>query len=255
MQIDRRITNGLAWAGALLVVAVPAADIALRQIGPTPAPQIAVVDPADAADTTGPGLPTPSGQRPAPAAVAAVPAETTELADKPDPVTTASTKPASVSGDVVADYLDSGRPLPSYISDGDSAPTIESAAVPDASKVTDRSPPAPSVEQVASTPRTVFVSFPTPVSQRPPSVSYASGQVQPPLVIETDAPVVTATDLAAWESGPLSDFLASRQSGSGQPEAEHDADGFFLDEGPNARSNARVLRFPRAYDGGFFSFD
>ena len=44
MPIDRRITNGLAWAGALVVVAIPAADAALRQFGPAPVPRVAVVE-------------------------------------------------------------------------------------------------------------------------------------------------------------------------------------------------------------------
>jgi hypothetical protein len=278
MPIDRRITNGLAWAGAFVVVAIPAADVALRQFEPRTAPQVAVVE----AEPELPALPTPASQRPAPVVaavekpvvsqppvVAAEPAEkpAAEPAAAPDPVTTASA--IVPSGNAVDDFLQSGRPLPSYISGGGAAAPTQTAAVapvttakPVPAPVT-TTPPAAAPEQVASVPRTRIVTFPTAVSERPASVPRSQVAAQPALVIDTPTPVVvgsgtpviTASDLEDWESGPLSEFLARRQAQAGSDEApaDYDADGFFLDEGPN--SSARVWRFPRAYEDGYYPFE
>lgn len=269
MQIDRRITNGLAWAGALLVVAIPAADVAMNQFGAKAAPQVAVVDPVKVADPIGPSLPTPVSQRPKPTAVAAVtPTTTTPVTKpvpvaKPDPVTTASasTRPAPSGGDVVDDFLSSGRPLPSYITGGSTSGTTDVAAIAAPATVTPAATapavttPAPQPQTVAAVTTPRVVGYPTPVSLRPASLPRSQAATQPPLVVETQPPVVTAADLEEWESGPLSEFLASRQGNSGELPAEYDPDGFFLDQGPNPRSNARVLRFPRAYGDGSYSFD
>jgi hypothetical protein len=271
MPIDRRITNGLAWAGAFVVVAIPAADAALRQFESRSAPQVAVIE--EQAET--PTLPTPASQRPA-SVVAAVekpvisqpPAPQVKPSDKPvaaptpDPVTTASA--AGPSGDAVDDFLQSGRPLPSYISGGGAtAPTQTAAITPVTTARPVATTPEPAPEQVASVPRTRIVTFPTPVSERPASVPRTQVAAQPPLVIDTqtpvivgtEAPVITASDLEDWESGPLSEFLARRQAqaGTGGAPADYDADGFFLDEGPN--SSARVWRFPRAYEDDYYPFE
>jgi hypothetical protein len=272
MPIDRRITNGLAWAGALVVVAIPAADVALRQFEPRTAPQVAVVE----AEPELPALPTPASQRPAPVVasienpiVSQTPAPQAKPAAKPvaepDPVTTASA--AAPSGDAVDDFLQSGRALPSYISDGGAAAPTQTASVtpvstakPVPAPVTTTTP-VPAPEQVASVPRTRIVTFPTPVTERPASVPPSQVAAQPPLVIDTQTPVlvdtgtpvITASDLEDWESGPLSEFLARRQGGSEPVPADYDEDGFFLDEGPNSR--ARVWRFPRAYEEGYYPFE
>lgn len=269
MPIDRRITNGLAWAGALVVVAIPAADAALRQFEPRSASQVAVIE--EQVET--PALPTPASQRPTEGAVpeepvvsepvveaaavpVAKPATKPVATPAPDPVTTASA--SAPSGDAVDDFLKSGRPLPSYITGGGATAPTQAAIAP---VTTTRPAPtavapvsAPPAEQVAAVPRTKIVTFPTPASERPASVPRSAVvAAQPPLVIETQPPVVTAADLEDWESGPLSEFLARRQGSTDQPPADYDPDGFFLDEGPN--SNARVWRFPRAYGNNAYSFD
>ncbi len=295
MPIDRRITNGLAWAGAVLVVAVPAADYAMKQFR-SAAPQVAVVDTQvepKVEDAVEASLPTPASERPAQVAAAAQPATVTPAAPKPeakpDPVTTATTRPGAGTSDAVDDFITSGRPLPSYITGAGSNATASSpaatpapqsapakpaavAAVPTtpaptapASTSTPAAPApaaAPPAEQVATLPRTRIVTFPTPVSERPPSVARPQVAAQPPLIIDrqptvpvqSDAPLITARDLEDWESGPLSEFLARRQGGdSGQPAPDYDPNGFFLDQGPN--SGARVQRFPRAYDYDYYPFE
>lgn len=294
MPIDRRITNGLAWAGAVLVVAVPAADFAMKQFRPA-TPQVAVVDTQiepeveDAVETS---LPTPASERPAQVAVAEQPAVVTPAAPKPeakpDPVTTATARPGTAAGNAVDDFITSGRPLPSYISGGGSGGTASSAPSQPAPQAAPAKPAAvatvpttlaptapaststpptpapaaaPAVEQVATLPRTRIVTFPTPVSERPPSVARPQVAAQPPLIIDRqptapvqEAPLITARDLEDWESGPLSEFLARQQGGgSTRPAPDYDPNGFFLDQGPN--SGARVQRFPRAYDYDYYPFE
>jgi hypothetical protein len=106
------------------------------------------------------------------------------------------------------------------------------------------------------------------VSQRPAPV--ASSQFRPapqagalvvdepaPLVVERSAPlvveeqsdgIITANDLDEWETGPLSEFLASRR-GQPAPVSDYDGDGFFLDEGPQ---QGRRQATPRAFGEGFY---
>jgi len=240
MQIDRRITNGLAWAGAALVIAIPAADAALRQFGPSDSPQIAVVEEQSA---------------PAPApAVQPEPVETPAPKPEPDPVATATASPQIAGSDAVDSFLQSGRDLPTYISDGGQPDRTETAALgPTQETVTETAPAAtPEPEPVAALP-TRTVTFPTPVSQRPAPVPRSAAIAPPPLVIEQPDVVVTADELEDWESGPLSDFLARRQAQPAPVSPDYDPDGFFLDEGPN--SSARVNRFPRAYDYDDYAFE
>ncbi len=240
MQIDRRITNGLAWAGAVLVIAIPAADAALRQFGPNDTPQIAVVE-----------------EQPEPApAVEPEPVETPEPKPEPDPVSTATASPQAAESDAVDSFLQSGRDLPSYISDANRGQRTETAAVTPAETSADETvaepAAAPEPEPVAALPIKA-VTFPTPVSQRPAPVPRSAVITQPPLVIDQPEIVVTAEDLEDWESGPLSEFLARQQARPAPVPSDYDPDGFFLDEGPN--SSARVNRIPRAYSYEDYAFE
>lgn len=244
MQIDRRITNGLAWAGAILVIAIPAADAALRQFGPADTPRIAVVE-----EHTAPAVEPEPVDTPAP---------------KPEPEPVAEPDPAD--SNAVDSFLQSGKKLPSYISDGSPTERTQTAALAPAEEEVTRPAPTPEpAPEPAATPQPTpepapvaaapakAVTLPTPVSQRPASVPRSAAITPPPpLVIDQPNTVVTAEDLEEWESGPLSDFLARRQAGSTPVSPEYDPDGFFLDEGPN--SSARINRFPRAYGNDDYAF-
>jgi hypothetical protein len=266
MPIDRRITNGLAWAGAVLVVAIPAADFVIRQTSPQPQPQVSVVQPQPQS-TVPDAQPSPDVAMPVQPVTGSTESEPVSEVDA-DPIVTAQTRPqpASSSGDPVDSFLQSGRDLPSYISGG--SPASATSPVPSA-----RPPAAAAPQQQASVQPTapaasqpqsnaapvpparpqVNVTLPTPVSQRPPSVPQSQARPvapapsQPPLVIRESNEIYTAEDLEDWESGPLSEFLANR--GQQPADNEYDADGFFLDEGPN---NAGSQQFPRAYGEGFY---
>jgi hypothetical protein len=278
MPIDRRITNGLAWAGAVFVVAIPLADVALRQLTAEPAPQVAVVQ--EERETV--ATPTPVAERPT--AVVTPQPQVAEAAEpesaEADPITTAATTTRPATGSAVDDFIQSGRPLPSYISGGD-ASTVTPPARPATPAATPATPPvqaatpapqpttstpsrpvtpatAPATDVAAVAPAPVTVTMPTPVSQRPPSVPRATAAAAPaparPLIIEDDDPIITAEDLEDWESGPLSDFLAGRRGGGNQGSQpatvaeDYDPNGFFLDQGPNNGA------YPQSYDGYYYPY-
>ncbi|QQR34508.1 hypothetical protein JI749_08860 [Devosia oryziradicis] len=258
MNIDRRITNGLAWAGVLLVVGVPTADLLSAQFmgkPAAPAPeQIAIVRPVAP-------VPAPLSQRPAaPVAeqVAAV-APAKPVAEPAKPAV-ASTKPvvapATQTADAVDAFLQSGRQLPSYITGADvpaspAAPTTVAATTPTRPVISTTpapvtQPPAVDPIEVASIAPQKVAPTPMPLSMRPKPVPVAL--VRDPVVIPpalTPAPStgavrppanVTSADLQDWETGPLSDFLAQRQAGQAV-----DADGFFLDEAPQRPRRDRII--------------
>jgi hypothetical protein len=242
MQIDRRITNGLAWAGVLIVVGVPTADLLSAQFaGPSAMPvreQVAVIEPAP--------IPAPLAQRPA--APVAKPAVAAVAPVKPAPVAKPAAVPAATTADVVDNFLQSGKPLPSYITGAEAPAAPRQAAAAPAVRtpivttpVTEPAAPAVDPVQVASIGPQRVAPVPMPLSMRP-RIAVAPQVIVPADVIRPPANV-TASDLADWESGPLSEFLASRQR-QGQPVAidpEYDPDGFFLDEGPNSRRGDRVV--------------
>ncbi len=273
MQFDRRkITNGLAWAGAALIVAIPAADLIARQFSSEPVQQVAVVE------QEAPTQPTALTERPA----TATPAPATNTS-APQPATqTPATTATNTNGDAVDSFLQSGRELPSYISGGSgsvaanprpatpattaapatqpvrTAPTQTASVPPQQTQPAQPAATQPARPQI-TTPRAV-TGFPTPASERPriataPVPVNPAPVVQPsapPLIIDNPGPVVTAQDLEDWETGPLSDFLANRGGqGQAQPPANYDGNGFWLDQGPNSGRNNQ---FPQAYDDYYYPY-
>ncbi len=270
MQFDRRkITNGLAWAGAALIVAIPAADLIARQFSSEPVQQVAVIE--QETQNAAPELPTASTERPA--TTPAAPVANNSTAPKPAATTPANTS----SGDAVDSYLQSGRELPSYISGGGSAPapaptpatpTVPAASAPQPTQAASVPPQQTQSAQPAATqparppiatPRAV-IGFPTPASERPriataPAPVNPAPIVQPaspPLIIDNPGPVVTAQDLEDWETGPLSDFLANRGGQrTNPPPSTYDGNGFWLDQGPNSGRNSQ---FPQAYEDDYYYY-
>ncbi|UXN75488.1 hypothetical protein N8D56_12555 [Devosia sp. A8/3-2] len=241
MQIDRRITNGSARAGALLVVGIPAADLLSAQFsGNSPTAQVAVIEPVAP-------VPAPASQRPD---------EPVKVAEA-DPANPATPAPAAAANpaDPLNSYLQSGKKLPSYITGGTAetapaavaptpAPAVPAPATataePARPPIANPAAPAPVATdpvQVASLPSDKIAPMPMPLSMRPKPVAVRaplpSEQVIIPPSVSRNAPLaaVTADDLRDWESGPLSEFLANRQQ---QAEALQDyrPGGFYFDEAP-----------------------
>lgn len=260
MKLNPKLTGGLAWAGLIVVLAVPGADMLTKPQGET----------------------------------------ASRVAPQIDPVQTATITPAATNAnDPVDSYISSGKKLPSYISDAPAevasvkpAPTTK-LVVPNGPATT---APAMKPATVAALP-TEAAPTPYPASLRPrgpaapaatsplvtPPVATANATTEAPLIVDEElvarreeavsrvldqdvaaAPsqprVVTSDELEEWDSGSLADYLERRNlisdgnSQASNSSADFDDDGFFLDEGPNEdRSRARVIRrLPRNSD--FFLF-
>jgi hypothetical protein len=287
MKIDRRITNGLAWAGLFVVVAVPVADAVSRQLMGDE-PQFAVATVAELPRETAP-VPAPLSQRPhAPAIETAAIAPVQPAVVKP--VAPAAAKPVAAANPVVDSFLSSGKKLPSYITGADAEPAqavvapapvkpvapamtkpvvapVETAVVAPAQPVV--APAAPvaidPVEVASLTPANV-APMPMPLSMRPAPMTRplatAPGNdeiVLPPEVLaNNNARPAVVDDLRDWESGPLSEFLARRQAQQ-QSSATVTSDGSFqdgyYDDGGSRRRPPRdVYLGPVQGDDVFFPF-
>ena len=236
MQFDRRITNGLAWAGLFIVVAVPVADAVSGQLMGEPA-SVAVAS-IDATPALVAPIPAPLSQRPH-APVARPVVETAAVAPA-RPVAPAAVKPAAAANPAVDSFLSSGKPLPSYITAEPGAKPQQAAAAPAAIPAQTK-PAATAPVQTAAIPSTPAAApvatpvavdpievatltpakiapMPMPLSMRPKPVSRSLANediVLPPEVVAgNDARPVVVDDLQDWESGPLSEFLAQRQRSS-----------------------------------------
>jgi hypothetical protein len=286
MKLNPKLTGGLAWAGLILILAVPGADMLTQQ-------------PADSANTMTTGVDPEST-----AVVAPVPAAAGEA------------EPAQVAGtDPVDGYLSSGKKLPSYISDapaelavtqppatvrvvaptGPAADEPKVATVPQVKPVV-AAPAATDPVEVASVDaaRPVLIApQPYPADKRPiaPQVIVTQpstvATTEAPLIIDegqtarrdaavaavlddepvrlqepsrSSARVVTEDELEEWDTGSLADYLERRgymsedDAQALNDEGEFDEDGFFLDDGPNASDGRRVVRRLPRRDDGFFLF-
>lgn len=246
MKLDARLKGGLAWTGLFIVLAVPSAEILFggRDQAPT-APS------ASATIETSPKI-------------SVVPA--LKLPVKPGSSAGSATEVAR-SADPVDAFVKSGKPLPDYISDGDTASVAVTAPVAPVAPA--GTPAGTDPIEVASLPREAPVPLPRTARPAAPVVA-AKPTPQAPLIVDEDRvarntpvepfplseepPVVEADQLEEWDSGSLADYLERNglMNGNGAaPQTEdssYDPDGFFLDEGPN-RSRAR-----RVDEDGFFLF-
>ncbi|MGV8855417.1 MAG: hypothetical protein ACOH2L_12300 [Devosia sp.] len=283
MKIDRRITNGLAWAGVVLVVGVPLADMVSAQVmgdGSDGRPvQIAMIEPVAAPARVAP-IPMAASARPAApvakpvvqsAAVAARPVAPVAVAVAKPVVSAAARIDATTTGSVVDSYLQSGKPMPSYITGASQSqpaapsaapalsPIIAVPAVPAVPAAAAPTAPTVPVETASLTPDRI-APMPMPLSMRPapvlivPDVSRTQTQTFQvgPSGGRRSSATVTSRDLQDWESGPLSEFLARRQAAGGKVDPNYDPDGFYLDQGPNAAPNRDRLIGPA--DEVFFPF-
>lgn len=208
MPISRSVTNGLAWAGLVVVVGVPAADFLLSRISDPSAlvTRVEAEPEAGIAETV---------------LLVAPEADAAEI----EPF------------DPVAAYLATGRDLPAYIAGQETfVPPAEGAALASFAAV---SPSGPQAAEPAPGERIAPV--PMPLSMRPAPVEalFIPGSV---LAQSSPQPVVSVSsnperwvgpeELAGWQSGTLADFLAGR-SGAGSSadyDPGYDPRGFAMDE-------------------------
>jgi hypothetical protein len=185
---------------------------------------------------------------------------------------------ASISDPVEA-FVQSGKPLPSYISDAPAPapkPTVKvlppsgatqpvPVTVPTAPSTTPADtevavvqPVAPVPYPVSMRPQAPLVTDPVVTGSIPVEDLAVLPKADEPPVGRPKAPIesryVTEEELAEWDSGSLADYLERRgliaEASNNDSSAAYDEDGFFLDEGPN---NNRALRSrSRRDDDGFF---
>lgn len=255
MKINPKVTGALAWTGLVLVLAVPAADM----LGGKPEAKANLTSDMDQVQ-------------------AATVQPTAKPAAKPAarPVVPA-VEDVAAGGDVVTDFVRSGKKMPSYIS-GSDAPVVDPASAPKApvkkpGTITVNAdgtiekpvtvPTATDDETVASIKPNLIAPIPLPASARPtslPSTTILPAPSEQPLIIDettlaSTGPVppadiapedqlVTGDQLDEWDSGSLADYLERKglMSDASAPQAtEYDSDGFYLSDGPNRPRRSRVI--------------
>lgn len=158
MKLNSKVTWGLAWAGLAVVLAVPSADYLTGQFGlkgNSAAVITSTTDPVTTGSTEAPVL-----QRTA--------AVTTKVTKTGVSIVPAGTPKAGVtSNDPVDKFVNSGKPLPDYISGDDSAQTANNAL---AAKAPVLGGPSEEPTQVANLDTSATIMPPTPFPRRPPDV-------------------------------------------------------------------------------------
>lgn len=238
MKLDSKLKGGLAWAGLVVVLAVPAANVLMGK----PIEQVKSVTTSDTAV-----IPT------------ADPAKQTL-----DPI-----KTASVDGkDPVKVYLDKGKKLPSYISDGN-APAATPTKPGAVANVPTKPAPVELAKPATAAPETTASAPPVPLprSARPKTTDVATLSPAPATAAPAEQPlilddkqvaaanrtepfpmsdggndkVVREDQLEEWDSGSLADYLERKglvsdsADQSAQPADESQYEGWFVDNGRPAR--------------------
>lgn len=202
MKINPKVTGALAWTGLVVVLAIPAANMLTGE----PEARVNLTSDTQQVKT-------------ATAAPAAKPAA------KPV-VPSVETKPAAAasasSGDPVADFVKSGKKLPSYIS-GNDAPVVNDVATTPAAPVkkpgtitinpdgTIQKPattvPAPSVTpaqpEVASIKPQLVAPIPLPASARPKPQLASQPQTVTALPVPAEQPPLIIDESTVAATGPV----------------------------------------------------
>jgi hypothetical protein len=228
------LTGGLAWAGLIIILAVPSADMLTRGSGSGAAMMTSDMDAVETASVA------PAAQIEAPRVVVARPGEEPVIID-------------ATTDDPVEEYLNSGKKLPSYISDapeavasGEPAPVTRlvapSADAPDASP--DASQPSVAVAAVESRQPAASLTapLPYPASMRPVPTAAPATAALAPAAPAALAPVTTASlapPATATGKGPVAtndeDVVAEDEN-----VVTDDEDVVIVDEDLVARREAAV---------------
>jgi len=265
MRLNSKVTWGLAWTGLAVVLAVPSADYLTGAFGAKGNSAALITSTTD-------------------------PVRTGSIGDAPPKKTAAVTTRVTKTGvtivpagsavpDPVNKLLKSGKPLPDYISDGDSTQAATTAPA--------RTPAtADESTQVATVDPTVPV---VPFPRRPPDIARPAlpKAAQPAVIVDENAIVnedalapagdempdqlaVNEPDRSLPPAGIQDDWRAARNGrmtryleqngliddgapdGSSasvtvvkRPPLDYDPDGFYLSDGPNNSRTARRARIER----------
>lgn len=195
MKLNSKLTGGLAWAGLIVVLAVPSADLLM---GKKDGDSVKTVTPVE---STTPAITAPAVVAPASTAAEA-------------PVKPLSVRTIAIDkdGDPVETFVQSGKKLPSYISDAPTdqasakpttTPTLVVPGVPGSVKPVENPEPTTDVALAPTFDDTLVAPTPYPASKRPrpginrpvTEVATTTPTVKPVTVapITTVDPVTTAT--------------------------------------------------------------
>jgi hypothetical protein len=188
------VTSGLAWAGLVVVVAVPAVEVVKSRLAPDD--EVALASPLEPVKRP---VATPVVERTEveEAAAASVPAIT----------------PSTAKGSALQQYLATGKKLPDYITTAPSS--TEKAPAPQVVAAVPAKPaattPAPAAPAAASAPAIASVPAP-PAAEQVAATNPAPAPVPmaPAARPKPAAKIVTEADLKDWKSGTLEDFLKQR---------------------------------------------
>lgn len=227
MKLDGKVKGGLAWAGLVVVLAVPAANLLIGEpTGNTAA--VVSAPPATATTTAATGTKPPALNLPA----------------ATDPIQT-----ASVDGESAVDnYIKSGKKLPSYISDADGVqPVATTTTAPTINAPTVKPPVAVTAPTTVATAPAEEPPIPLPRSARPKTTQVAAlpPEEKPHIIdkptvkqpqqatverfpLSDEGDVVTGDQLEEWDSGSLAEYLERKGL---LTEASSD-DSFVVDERP-----------------------
>jgi hypothetical protein len=243
MRLNSKVTWGLAWAGLVVVLAVPSADLLTGRFGgPDEAAAVLTsdIEPVQTAAIT-PADPLP---------VKTV--TTVKTKNGISIVPAGSTPPAA---DPVEDKLGAGKPLPDYISDGESPASVETQVAS-----IDPTPPTPfpvwARPRIATAPAAPVVEPAAPTLNPEPIVIVDDTQTGSiALPSNPTPPAAIADDSANWDSETLRQYLERRgilDDGGERSSATvtersttYDPDGFYLSDGPNADRTTRETRRQR----------
>jgi hypothetical protein len=198
MKLNSKVTWGLAWAGLAVVLAVPSADYLTSQFG-LKGRSAAVITSTTDPVTTG------TSKAPVLERTAAVTTKVTKTGVKIIPA--GSPKPALTTNDPVDKFVNSGKSLPDYISDGDSGQTAKAAPVLGA--------PADEPTQVANLDTSATLAPPMPFPRRPPDLvrPTQSTPAEPRVIVDEGALPVDDGAVPFDESDGMPDRLAVTPDG------------------------------------------
>lgn len=218
MELRRRVTGALAWAGLVLIVAVPSVELVRDKLFAKSAMTVTT------AKAEAPAVVVPIKAKPKPAVVVASTPVAPQPAVKPmiqpaapSTVVASTTPPVESGGDAVKDYLAANKKLPDYITGSTStAPAAQvpaqqlPTALPGTGDSAATASPAPVFsapaggEPAADQPTDVATIDAQPVvPDVPPIPMPATARPRPQAVGQT----ITEADLKDWKSGTLEDYL------------------------------------------------
>ncbi|RYE07912.1 MAG: hypothetical protein EOP22_15685 [Hyphomicrobiales bacterium] len=266
MRLNSKVTMGLAWTGLAVVLAVPSADYLTSAFGNGDKAAVLTSDIEQAVTAK---VPQTSAAKPElkPTETAAIaPTVTTTKTSNGVIITPAG---SSLPQDPVDKFLQSGKPLPDYIS-GTNATTTPAkpvltapAAETQVAAIDPKVPPTP----FPAWARPAFM--PAPVKAIPVAPAVTAAPVVEPVVIIDETtqtgsiavptgpvpPSAIVDDTQNWETESLRDYLERRgilEGGSERSSAtvtqrsnDYDADGFYLSDGPNGDRETRRQRILR----------